>query len=193
MKKILLPSLLLLLTLPAGCNRMLAAASGPAPVGAGEGERTLSQRMEDISIEKTAAINLYKLDPRFTQSRVVIMSFYSQVLLVGQVPDESLRRLAVSHVKSLREVSGVHDELTIAPVPIPLLARAKDSVISARIRSALTFAKGFPSSQCKVLVEDGVVYVMAKLKRPEAEQAVALIRATPDVRRVVTLVDYLPD
>jgi len=193
MKKILLPSLILLLTLPAGCNRMLAAASGPAPVGAGEGERTLSQRVEDMSIEKTVSINLYKLDPRFSQARVVVMSFYSNVLLVGQLPDESLRALAVSHIKGIREVNGVHDEMTVAPAPIPLLTRAKDSVIAARIRSALAFAKGFPGNQTKVLVEDGVVYLMAKLKRQEAEQAVALIQGTPDVRRIVKLIDYLPD
>lgn len=196
MKKILTPKLLLLLvfsiTVP-GCARFLAAASGPEPVGVPEGERTLSQRVEDMSIERTASINLYKLNPEFAQSRVLVMSFYSNVLLAGQVSNESLKQMAGDYLKSLREVESVHNELIVAPVTLPYLTRAKDSIISARVRSALTFAKGFPSSQCKILVEDGVVYLMAKLDKDQADLAIRLIRDIPDVRKIVKLIDYLPD
>ncbi len=175
-----------------GCSQFIAATSGPGLVGASEGERTLSQRVEDISIEKTAAINFYKLNPEFRDAHILIMSFFGNVLLAGQVPRAELARVAESSVKDMREVRSVHNELTVGD-PSPYLTRAKDGVISARIGTALTFAKDFPSSQCKVLVEDGVVYLMAKLKRTDAERAERMVLDTPDVKKLVKLVDYLPE
>lgn len=195
MMKISIPSLMLVLTCTqvTGCARLMAAASGPDPVGVPEGERTLSQRVEDLSIERTAAINLYKLHPDFGRSRVVVMSFYGNVLLTGQVPSAGLKQMAGDSVAGLREVGTVHNELAVSETPLPYMVRARDSIISARVRTALTLAKGFPGSQSKITVENGVVYLMAKLTRKKAEQAVGLISPIPDVRRIVKLVDYLPD
>jgi osmotically-inducible protein OsmY len=194
MKRILIPSLLLAtISGLQGCARLVAAASGPEPVGVADGERTLSQRVEDLSIERTAAINIYKLDPDIgTKSRVLVMSFYSNVLLAGQVSSDALRRKVEAHIKSMREVNAVHNELALSPEPLPFLTRARDNIISARVRSTLTFTQNFPSHQCKVLVEDGVVYLMAKLNRRDAETAIQKISAIPDVKRIVKLVDYLP-
>lgn len=192
MKKILTISLCLILAGQlSGCARFLAAASGPNPVGANEGERTLSERVEDMSIEKTAAINIYKSDQGFKDSHFLIMSFYSNVLLAGQVPNEALKQKAEETLRDMREVKEVHNYLSVQPENTALLTRAKDSVISARIGSSFTFTKEFPSNRCKLLVEDGVVYLMAKLTHAEAEQAMTLIKKNPDVKKIVKLVDYL--
>lgn len=174
-----------------GCAQMIAAASGPEPVGQKEGQRTLSQRIEDISIEKTAAINLYKTDPEFKNTHVLFMSFYSNVLIAGQVLNEKQKQLAEDTVRGMREVRQVHNELTISAQTNPYLNRARDSIISAQISTALTFAKDFPSSQTKVLVEDGVVYLMGKLTHAQADQAIALIKTTPDIKKIVKMLDYL--
>ena len=69
------------------------------PVGVDSGERSLGQVFIDSSIERTANINLYKLDPRFKQSRVNIISFHSNVLLTGQVPDPYLKQLAEDNLR----------------------------------------------------------------------------------------------
>lgn len=174
-----------------GCAQMIAAASGPQPVGKTEGQRTLSERIEDISIEKTAAINLYKADPEFKNAHVLFMSFYSNVLIAGQVSNAKQKQLAEDTVRAIREVKQVHNELEISPQTNPYLNRAKDSIISAQISTTLTFTKDFPSSQVKVLVENGVVYVMGKLTHAQTEQAISLIKAVPDIRKIVKMVDYL--
>lgn len=174
-----------------GCAQMIAAASGPQPVGKTDGQRTLSERIEDISIEKTAAINLYKADLEYKNAHVLFMSFYSNVLIAGQVPNAKLKQQAEDTVRSMRDVKQVHNELTIRPQTNPYLNRAKDSIISAQISTTLTFTKDFPSSQVKVLVEDGVVYVMGKLTHAQADQAIGLIKATPDIRKIVKMIDYL--
>ena len=188
--KIFLLIPLLVATL-SGCAQMLAAASGPQPVGNNESQRTLSERIEDISIEKTAAINLYKADPEFKNAHVLFMSFYGNVLIAGQVSNDKLKQLAQTTVLALRDVKQVHNELTISTHTNSYLNRAKDSILSAKISTALKFTKGFPSNQIKILVEDGVVFVMGKLTHAQTEQAIALIKATPDIKKIVKMIDYL--
>lgn len=174
-----------------GCAQMIAATSGSAPVGKQEGERTLSQRIEDSSIENTANINLYKLDPEFKNAHVSFMSFHSNVLIAGQVTSIKHKQQIEDMVRSIREVNLVHNELVVTPQISSYLNRAKDGVLKLQIASKLTFMKEFPSSQCKVLVENGTVYLMAKLTRAQTEQAINTIKTTPDITRIVKLVDYL--
>ncbi|HMU86338.1 MAG TPA: BON domain-containing protein [Agitococcus sp.] len=174
-----------------GCAQMIAATSGSEPVGKQEGERTLSQRIEDSSIENTANINLYKIDPEFKNANVVFMSFHSNVLITGQVTSIKHKQQVEDMVRSIREVNLVHNELVVTPQISSYLNRAKDGVLKLQIASKLTFMKEFPSSQCKVLVENGTVYLMAKLTRSQTEQAINTIKETPDITRIVKLVDYL--
>ena len=84
LKVVLLTSALALTTTLAGCAQLLANASGSEPVGKTTAERTLSQRIEDMSIERTASINLYKTNPEIKNSHIVFMSFHSNVLIAGQ-------------------------------------------------------------------------------------------------------------
>lgn len=70
-----------------GCASFISGGTGTAAVGTESGARSLGQVFIDSSIERTAKINLYKLDSRFKQSRVNIESFHGNVLLTGQVPD----------------------------------------------------------------------------------------------------------
>ena len=174
-----------------GCTQFIAATSGTEPVGKTEGQRTLSQRIEDMSIEKTADINLFKTDPDFKNSHVVFMSFHSNVLIAGQVKTAKQKQQAEDILRSMREVNQVHNELVVTPNINSYLNRAKDNVLQVQIAGKLTFMKDFPSSQIKVLVEDGTVYLMAKLTRAQTELAIETIKTVPDINKIVKLVDYL--
>lgn len=191
MNKLLLILLMSCTTLMTGCAQMLAAASGTEPVGTAEGQRTLSQRIEDISIERTASINLYKIDPEFKNAHVSFLSFHSNVLIAGQVLTAKQKQLAEETVASMREVKRVHNELVVNPAVNSYLTRTKDRFISTQISTKLIFAKDFPSSQTKVLVESGVVYLMGKLTKAQTDQAIELIKSVPDITKIVKLVDYL--
>ena len=191
MDKLLLITALSLTTLMTGCAQMLAAASGSEPIGATEGQRTLSQRIEDMSIERTASINLYKIDPEFKNAHANFMSFHSHVLIAGQVLNAKQKQLAEETVRSMREVKQIHNELVVSPVINSYLMRTKDSIISTQISTKLIFAKDFPSSQTKILVESGIVYLMGKLTRAQTDQAMELIKSVPDITKIVKMVDYL--
>lgn len=175
----------------AGCTSLMASATGPDPVGKSAGERTLSMSIEDRSIENTANINIFKADPKFRDANVNVISFYGSVLLAGQVQDETLKAQAEKVVRQIAEVKQVHNELAIADASY-YMERSSDGIISTRIRTALTFEKGFPSSRTKIFTVGGTVYLLGKLSTAEADQAVTIIKEVAGVKKIVKLVDYLP-
>lgn len=175
----------------AGCNSLIAAATGPEPIGNSSGTRTVSQAIEDRAIEHTAGVNMHKASPDFRQANVNVISFYGSVLLAGQVPSEELKSKAEDVVRRIAEVKQVHNQLTVGPASY-YEERSRDGVISMRVRSALAFEKGFPSSRTKVFTVGGTVYLMGKLTAAEADQAVAMIKQVAGVTRIFKLVDILP-
>jgi osmotically-inducible protein OsmY len=178
------------LTLSA-CNSLIATATGNEPIGQDQGRRTLSMRIEDSAIERTAGINIYKTNPKFRDANVNIVSFYGSVLLAGQVPTEEMKAQAEKVVYQIAEVKRIHNELTVGDASY-YMERSSDGLISTKIRTQLTMQEGFPSSRTKIFTVGGTVYLMGKLTPAEADQAVAFIKAVAGVQRIVKLVDYLP-
>lgn len=173
-----------------GCNSLIASATGPEPIGNSEGTRTLSMRIEDGSIERTAGVNIQKASPEYRQANVNVISFYGSVLLAGQVPTEELKAEAEKVLRRIAEVKQVHNELTVGPSSY-YQERSSDGVISMRVRSALSFEEGFPSSRTRVFTVGGTVYLMGKLTPAEADKAVDLIKQVAGVKKIIKLVDYL--
>ena len=191
LKVVVLSTALALTTTLTGCAQLLANASGSEPVGKTSAERTLSQRIEDMSIERTASINLYKTNPEVKNSHVVFMSFHSSVLIAGQVSNALQKRQAEEVLRNIGEVNKIHNELVVTPNISSYLSRAKDNVLQMQLGGKPTFLEDFPSSQAKILVEDGTVYLMAKLTKAQTQQAVDVIKTMPDIQKLVKLVDYL--
>lgn len=174
-----------------GCTSILANTTAPGPMGAKPGERTMSMRVEDMSIENTASVNIYKADPALKEANINVISFYGAVLLVGQVPSDALKQKAEQIVRQIAEVKQVHNELTVSE-PSYYWPRTKDSVITTRINSSLIFDETFPSSRSKITTSNGVVYLLGKLTPAEADKAVATISKVGGVQKIVKFVDYLP-
>lgn len=173
-----------------GCTGILASATGPGPVGKPSHERTLSKSLQDIEIQNTAEINIYKADARFRESNLTVTSFYGTVLLVGQVPAEELKSLAEKTVRDIEDVKQVYNEVRVSE-PTYYLARANDGVINTKVKSTLLFTEGVPYGRIKIVTEDGIVYLMGKLTRSEADLATSKIRGVSGVQKIVKIVDYV--
>lgn len=173
-----------------GCTRILAGASGPEPVGKPSYERSLSQSLQDIEIQNTAEINIYKSDEHFHDSNINIVSFYGTVLITGQVASEELKQKAEVAVHNIADVKQVYNELRVAE-PTYYLARANDGLIATRVKSALMFADGVPYSRIKVVIVDATVYVMGKLSHQEADRSVEVIKKVSGVQKIVKILDYI--
>lgn len=175
-----------------GCSSLIARTTGSEPIGKAPGERTLSMSLQDNSIETTAEVNILKADPRFREANVNVVSFYNSVLLAGQVQTDELKQKAEQVVRDIAEVRQVHNELTVGNVSY-YGERTSDGLISTTVRTRLTFEKGFPSSRTKVFTVAGTVYLLGKLTPAEADQAVLIASQVSGVKKIVKMLDYLPE
>jgi osmotically-inducible protein OsmY len=175
-----------------GCASFIAQTTGTAPLGTDTGVRSFSQVLTDNAIERTAKVNLYKLDPRFKFSRINMVSFHSAVLLTGQVSDAYLKQLAEDNVKAMSDVKTVHNYIAVGD-KINYNTIMQDGVVTANIRRQLLATKGIADNKVKVQTEDGVVYVLGKLTPSETQILLDIVKNTPNIVRVVTLLDSLTD
>ncbi|MDQ8951914.1 BON domain-containing protein [Acinetobacter rudis] len=172
----------------AGCTSLISGGTGSTPVGTESGVRSLGQVFIDSSIERTAKINLLKLDNRFKKSRVNINSFHSNVLLTGQVPDEHLKKLAEENLRAMSDVKSVHNYLTVGE-QIGYNTIMQDSAVTANTRGLLMRAPVISDSKVLVHTENAVLYVMGKLNNAEVTDLNDVLSKVGNITKIVTLID----
>lgn len=185
---------------------MLAAAvlglvQGCAPVvigGAATGvtvahdRRTAGTFIEDQTIELKAKAALRDDSDLRAQAHLNVTSFNMIVLLSGEAPSEALRQRAGTLVANVEKVRRVHNEVLVA-APSSVMTRSSDTLITARVKTALFSIKGmedFDPTRVKVVTENGTVFLMGLLTRPEADAAARTASGVGGVQRVVKLFEY---
>ena len=124
---------------------------------------------------------------------VNITSYNGVVLLTGQAPTETLRQQAQDIVAATEKVRAVHNEMTIA-APNSLLTRSSDTLITAKVKTALFNIKGlddFDPTRVKVVTEDGIVYLMGLVYHREGDAVTEEARKVGGVMKVVKVFEYL--
>jgi osmotically-inducible protein OsmY len=173
-----------------GCSNMISA-SREAPIQENLGSRTMGNFIEDEAIELKGMVNISKGSAPLAQSHISLTSFNGQVLITGQVPNESVKREAESVVNSIREVKRIHNELEIAG-PTSTIVRSNDVYLTSRIKLQLLTNKSVEGLRIKVVTENGIVYLMGLVSQSEADRAVNVVRAVPGVQRIVKVFEYVP-
>lgn len=182
-------TLAVLVGLTTGCASFVANNTNNA-VGTESGERSLGQIVIDKSIERTAKINLYKLDSRFRQSRVNIESFHSSVLLTGQVSDQHLKQLAEDNVKAMSDVKAVHNFITIGN-QVSYSTIMQDLAVTANTKGLIVRAPLLRESKVLLHTEDAVLYVMGRLNNAEVADLNDVLQKVGNVTKIVTLIDNI--
>ncbi|MCT8088920.1 MULTISPECIES: BON domain-containing protein [unclassified Acinetobacter] len=173
-----------------GCASFISSGTGSAPVGTESGARSLGQVFIDSSIERTAKINLYKLDSRFKQSRVNIESFHGNVLLTGQVPDAHLKQLAEDNVRAMSDVKTVHNYIAVGN-QIGYGTIMQDTTVTANTRGLIMKAVVVSDSKVRIHTEDGVLYVMGRLNTAEINDLNQVLQQVGNVTKIITLIDNI--
>jgi len=171
-----------------GCASFISSGTGSAPVGTESGARSLGQVFIDSSIERTAKINLYKLDSRFKQSRINIESFHGNVLLTGQVPDAHLKQLAEDNVRAMSDVKTVHNYIAVGN-QIGYSTIMQDTTVTANTRGLIMKAVVVSDSKVRIHTEDGVLYVMGRLNTAEINDLNQVLQQVGNVSKIITLID----
>lgn len=168
----------------AGCSTIVSKTTGDNPVGTDKTDRSFGRFIDDELIETYVGANLLKADSGYQHAHIRVISFNGIVLLVGQVKSEHLRGQATEIANQVRNVKRVHNEITVSgPISIP--ARTNDQWLKTKIKSSMLATKGINPLRVKVVVENGVVYLMGLVSQQEADLAIKISRQTYGVQKIV--------
>ena len=152
--------------------------------------RTIGSYIDDELIEIKMRAAIFDRRDLSTQVHVSVTSFDGLVLLSGEAPGESLRTRVVEIARSISSVRAVQNEIQLA-APSSYLTRARDTVITGKVKVALVEDEMLNPVHIKVVTEQGVVYLMGLVTQAEADRATEVARRVGGVRRVVKVMEYI--
>ena len=170
-----------------GCATNYLTNSTEGTYGVPVTERTIPQRLLDRSIEHTVKVNIYGLQENLQQnSRISINSFYSEVLLTGEIPTEEMKVQIEKVISSMPDVRRVYNELNVS-VTKGYSSTVHDGYISSKLLAKVTASNAIKTSQIKVVTNDGVVYVMGRMTPAQQSLVIELANSTVGITELVLL------
>lgn len=152
--------------------------------------RTTGRYIDDEIIELNALALMLDDKTLSSQAHINATSYNGLVLLTGEAPGESLRERIVQITRNIPSVRAVQNEIALR-APSTLAERAKDSLITGKVKIALLSDNKINSVQVKVVTERGNVYLMGLLRPHEADRVTEVARRVPGVQRVVKVMEYI--
>lgn len=174
--------------LSASCTNIIHSLTDE-PVKPDPGKTTIGTDLNDWQIETYIGVNIKKASPQLEHAHISIHAHNGVVLLTGEVPSAEMRTLAGQTARDFRGVRQVHNELQIKG-PSSILARTNDGWLGTKLRTKMVAEKNFDSSDIKIVVESGVVYLMGIVDQQQAQKAALIASTTGGVQRVVKVFEY---
>lgn len=154
--------------------------------------RSIGNSIDDKLLDPDVRSAVQKASPDLTSptSHIVVSSYNGIVLLAGQTPREELKQTAEKAANSVQGVKKVYNELQILP-PTSLIARSNDSLLTAQIKTEMLANSNVPSTNIKVITENGIVYLLGLVTRQEAQSATQVVQGVSGVQKVIKLFQYI--
>lgn len=163
-----------------------------AGVGTGavmaEDRRTSGTFIEDETIELKSARRIN--EQLGDKVHINVTSFNRNVLLTGEVPDQTSKQLAEQLVMTIENVQNIANELSIGSIS-SLASRSNDALLTTKVKSRLFTSESVQANHIKVITENSVVYLLGVVKRQEANSAASIASATAGVLKVIKVFEYL--
>lgn len=189
--KLLLSATLMALSLPLlqGCFPLVASSVAVGVMSAHD-RRLTGVQTDDETSEWKAAGNI----PEALRDKVHVnfTAFNQRVLITGEVPSEEVKALVGEQTLKVERVLTIFNELTVGPIS-SLNTRSTDAYITSKIKARMVDNKQLSANHIKVVTEAGTAYLMGIVSDREAKAAVAVARTTDGVRKVVNVMEVLPD
>lgn len=173
-----------------GCVPAMIAGGAAVSVLSVNDRRSTGVQTDDETTEWKAAQRIPDQYKAF--SHVNFTSYNRRVLITGEVPSEEAKAVIGEQTRQLEGVKEVFNELNIAPVS-PLGNRTNDSYITSKLKARLVDSNQISANHIKVVTENTVAYLMGIVSEREAKVAVAIARTTAGVRKVVNVMEVVPE
>jgi osmotically-inducible protein OsmY len=152
--------------------------------------RTTGIQVEDEGIEQRSATALRE---NFgTKEHINITSYNRQVLITGEVSNDTVRKQVEQLIGRVQNVRTVVNELVVGPVS-STSDRASDALLVAKVKASMVDTEDVFANVFKVVAERGTVYLMGRVTQREAKRATDVVRGVSGVKRVVRVFEYITE
>jgi osmotically-inducible protein OsmY len=152
--------------------------------------RSAGIQVEDETIEQRSATAMRE---NFgSKEHINITSYNRQVLITGEVSNNTVRRQVESLVSRVENVRAVVNELAVGPAS-SVSDRASDAVLVAKVKASMVDTEDVFANVYKVVGERGTVYLMGRVTQREAKRATDVVRGVSGVKRVVRVFEYITE
>ena len=108
------------------------------------------------------------------------------------MPNEQDRQYVGKLIGEVDNVRAVLNELTLAPNS-SLTDRSTDALITAKVKAQMVDSKDIFANAYKIVTERGVVYLMGRVTKREADRATEVARQVSGVKKVVRSFEILTE
>lgn len=172
-----------------GCAAVVVGA-GVGAASAAHDRRTLGTQVDDKTVSARISTALAQNETLETNANVNTHVFNGVALLVGQAPNDDLKRQAQRAAEQVKHVKKLHNQIRIGS-PIPASTATHDVWLASKVRASLIADKRIDGLHISVAVEDSEVFLMGLVSETEANTAVDIARNVNGVARVVKAFEYI--
>ncbi|HBO39541.1 MAG TPA: osmotically-inducible protein OsmY [Pasteurellaceae bacterium] len=172
-----------------GCVAALIGG-GAVATKVGTDPRTMGTQVDDETMEFRVFSAINKDAQIKEEGRVSVVAYSGRVLLIGQVPNESLKEVASNLAKGAEGVTHVYNEIRVGQ-PISLWQQTKDSGITATIKSKLLVNNQVKTTAVKAITENNEVFLMGNVTAEQGNAASEVARNVAGVTKVVKVFNYI--
>lgn len=152
--------------------------------------RTTGIQVEDEGIEQRSASAIRE---NFgTKEHINITSYNRQVLITGEVTNDTIRSQVEQLIGRVQNVRAVVNELVVGPAS-STSERASDVLLVAKVKASMVDTEDVFANVFKVVGERGTIYLMGRVTQREAKRATDVVRGVSGVKRVVRVFEYLSE
>lgn len=173
-----------------GCAPLLVGGAIVGTSMVASDRRTTGTQLEDEVIDVKATNRAREV--LGGRGSVSVTSYNRLMLITGEVPSEADKAAVERAVKGIDNVQSVVNELAVGPA-LSLSARSNDVLITSKVKASFVDAKDLFSRSIKVVVANGVVYLMGRVTEREADRAAQIARGVSGVKKVVKVFEIISE
>ena len=152
--------------------------------------RSAGIQLEDEAIEQRSSSAMRE---NFgSKEHINITSYNRQVLITGEVSNDTVRRQVESLIGRVENVRSVVNELAIGPAS-SFSDRSSDTLLVAKVKAAMVDSEDVFANVFKIVGERGTIYMMGRVTQREAKRATEVVRGVSGVKRVVRVFEYITE
>ncbi|CAL1329199.1 division/outer membrane stress-associated lipid-binding lipoprotein [Candidatus Providencia siddallii] len=165
------------------CSAVVATKSVGDP-------RSIIQQVDDTILETRINLELNKNKNITKKSRIIVVVYKGNVLLIGESPYLHLSEYVKQIVTNVKDTKEVYNEIRNG-YPINITTMLNDTLITTIIKSKILISNVVKLGNIKVITENSEVFLLGIVTKQEGNNVSKLVSSINGISKVVTAFNYL--